>query len=212
MSLDQAWRRFAQDVGGRVASEETGWWIFKYVKEKVVVPVGRWSLTLDDPDKGMEDYNTYTRMEAQYQGGRRFRFKVCRAGFFRRLWRWLGAQDIETGDSEFDHQFIVKGSDEESVRRLFSSADLRQLVRRALHNGRLEIKSPSSLYFEEVGTIKDAQRLIDLHKLFEETLNQLVRIDSSHDPGSSANATRHLEVEERKSRIALSLRDPRSRY
>ncbi len=81
------------------------------------------------------------------------------------------------------------------------------------HDGhRLEIKSPSSLYFEEVGTIKDAQRLIDLHKLFEETLNQLVRIDSSHDPGSSANATRHLEVEERKSRIALSLRDPRSRY
>lgn len=192
---EDAWREFANAVGGRLTSEDGGRRIFKGVKRKVVAPVGRWSLTRDTFERwspraggfsytrhGAGEYHsstTHTLMEAQYQSGRRFRFSVYCAGFFGRLGRGLGAQDIEIGDAEFDRDFIVKGDDAEQVQRLLASAQLREAVRRALSKGHVEIKEPGQLYFQQESTIKDAEHLIDLHELFEETLNKLQEIGSA---------------------------------
>ena len=47
-----------------------------------------------------------------------------------RFGSWLGAQDVETGDEEFDETFIVKASDEEQVLELLTP-ELRAALQRA---------------------------------------------------------------------------------
>lgn len=49
---------------------------------------------------------------------------------FTRLGSWLGAQDVETGDEEFDETFIIKANDEEQVLELLTP-ELRAALQRA---------------------------------------------------------------------------------
>jgi len=111
---------------------------------------------------------------------------------FSNIAKFLGMQDVEVGDDEFDRDFIIKGTDEAKLRRLFFSARLRELIRLqpdielAVHDdeGWFGPKFPERvdvLTFQVVGVIKDAERIKVLYDLFAETLDALCRLGSAYD-------------------------------
>ncbi len=185
---EDAWQQFADAVGGQMEYEENGWWIFKEREYRVTAPIGRWSLTLDTFTEmtsaviaaGYASMR-YVRMTVPYDGLPSPRFKIERAGFFGRLGRRAGTQKIETGDAEFDKYFTLWGGDAQQVRHLFASASLREAVREALPIDAFEGRD-NQLYVQSVGTMRNAQRLIDLYKLFKVTLNRLEETDPASDP------------------------------
>src|SRR5947199_6422073 len=60
-----------------------------------------------------------TRMRAPYSSRGAFRFKLQRRDLLDALARRFGIHTSETGQTDFDREFVVRSDDEERVRRLF---------------------------------------------------------------------------------------------
>jgi hypothetical protein len=104
----------------------------------------------------------------------------------------LGTQDIEIGDAYFDDEFIIQSSSEDSVYRLLSSIEIRQLIQKQpdIH---FEVKDDEGwfqktfpegvdeLYFQTMGVITDKDRLKDLFDLFSAVLDALCRFGSAYE-------------------------------
>jgi hypothetical protein len=102
-------------------------------------------------------------------------------------------QDVTVGHDEFDRDFVIKGSDEQKLRRLFSSRQIRDLISAQpdIHfsvkddEGKLWGKDfpegVDELYFQVIGVIKDIERLKLLYELFSETLDELCCMGSAYE-------------------------------
>ena len=148
------------------------------------------------PSRRRQEPVTYTRMRAPYINPEGFRFTIYRKNLFSDLGKFLGMQDIEVGDPEFDEAFIIKGNDESKVRDLFANSKIRQMIQDQ-PKIRLEVKDSEGwfgpkfpedvdeLSFQVVGVIKDVERLKALFDLFAAVLDQLCRIGSAYkqEPG-----------------------------
>jgi hypothetical protein len=135
---------------------------------------------------------TYTRMRAPYVNRDGFGFQIYRKGIFSAIGKWLGGQDVEIGDAFFDDAFIIKGTDEDKIRQLFSPLQIRDLIIKQpdFHlvvkddEGWFGTQFPDGvdeLQFQVVGVIKDVERLKALYELFAEILQQLCRIGSAYE-------------------------------
>jgi hypothetical protein len=190
-SKDEVWRQLSQEMGAEFV--EGGFW----KGNKVQAHVGPWTTTLDTyTESSGETHVTYTRMRAPYVNPEGFRFTIYRKNLFSDLGKFLGMQDIEVGDAEFDEAFIIKGNDEERVRDLFSNPKIRQMIQDQPRI-RLEVKDSEGwfgpkfpedvdeLHFRVVEVIKDVDRLKSLFDLFSAVLDQLCRIGSAckQEPG-----------------------------
>jgi hypothetical protein len=166
--------------GDRVQAEHGEWTI---VLDKYVVSTGKVTVV-------------YTRFRAPYVNPDGFRFTVYRRNLFADIAKRFGMQDVEIGNRDFDEAFIIKGTNEAKLRRLFQNAKIRDLVnaQRDVHfsvrddEGWLGTRFPENtdqLYFTVHGVIKDVDRLKQLFDLFAETLDELCRIGSAYekDPG-----------------------------
>jgi hypothetical protein len=139
---------------------------------RVEVTHGEWTVTLDTYAVSTGKVTIlYTRMRAPYVNPEAFRFEVA--------------------DPAFDHDFIVKGTDEGRLRSLFASVALRELVQRQpqIHlsvkddEGWFGAKFPGGvdiLTFAVPGLIKDIERLKTLFELFAMTLDELCRIGAAY--------------------------------
>ena len=190
-SKEEVWRELSEKVGGRFV--DGGLW----KSDKVQLEAGPWTLTLDTHTQSQGEGNaTYTRMRAPFVNPEGFRFTIYRKSLFTALGKWLGMQDIEVGDLEFDDAFVIKANDETRVRELLASDELRRRIQ-AQPRIRLEIrdgegwlgpKFPAEvdeLHFEVIGVIKDVERLRDLFDLFVATLDRLagMRVARKEHPG-----------------------------
>ena len=134
------------------------------------------------------------RMRAPYENRDGFLFAISRKHFLPGIEKFLGMQDIEIGDSDFDDEFVIKGNDEVKVRALFAKPTLRQLVRSQpyvlMQNRKSEILPASNsleeraarneLYFQlRPDQSRDLARLKSLFELLTETLKQLRSIGSA---------------------------------
>jgi hypothetical protein len=192
-SRDEIWQQFAAEVGGNFA--EGGFW----KGSRVDAAHGQWSVTLDTYTVSTGKSSiTYTRIRAPYINPDNFHFNIYRKGIFSDLGKWLGMQDVSVGYPQFDEDFIIKGTDESKLRRLFSNAKIRELIQDqpeiqfSVHDGESSFwnaqnwpQGVNELYFQVVGVIKDIDRLKLLYDLFSETLDELVRMNSASetDPG-----------------------------
>lgn len=191
-SKNEIWRQMCEQIGGEFV--EGGFW----KGSKVQVHHKQWTVTLDTytESHGEHGGTTYTRMRAPYVNKDGFRFTIYRWGFFSDLGKLLGMQDVEIGEPEFDDAFIIKGNDEDKLRRLFANPRVRQLLQQQprIHlsvrddEGWFKAKFPEGvdeLYFREIGVIKDIERLKALYELFAEVLDHLCKIGSAYesDPG-----------------------------
>lgn len=191
-SKDEIWRQLCDQVGGDFV-QGTLW-----TGSKVLVHHKEWAVTLDTFTESHNEHGstTYTRIRAPYVNKDGFRFTIYRRGLFSDLGKLLGMQDVEIGEPEFDDAFIIKGSDEEKLRKLLVNPRIRELFQRqpAIHlsvrddEGWFKARFPEGvdeLYFREHGIIKDVSRLEALYDLFAEVLDQLCLIGSAYenDPG-----------------------------
>jgi len=186
-SQDEVWRQLCNEIGAEFV--EGGFW----KGDKVQARVGEWTVTLDTYTVSTgKTHVTYTRIRAPYVNKDGFRFTIYRRGLFSDFSKLLGMQDIEVGDPEFDHDFIIKGNDESRALTLFGNPKIRQLVQ-AQPSIHLQVKDDEGwfgasfpegvdeLYFQVVGVIKDVERLKALYALFAETLNHLCHIGSAYE-------------------------------
>ena len=186
-SREEIWRRLSAEIDG------------DYVKggftrpDRVEATHGEWTVTLDTHTvHAGKTVIVYTQMRAPYVNPGGFRFKIYRRGVFSEIGKFLGMQDVEVGNEEFDRDFIIKGTDESKLRRLFFNPRLRELIRKqpdielSVHDdeGWCGPKYPERvdvLTFRVSGVIKDVARLKALYDLFAETLDALCRIGEAYE-------------------------------
>ncbi len=185
-SREKIWRQLSDEIAGRYVGG--GFW----KGDKVEAVHDEWTVTLDTYTVSTGHVVVvYTRMRAPYVNPGGFRFTIYRQSIFSGLGKMLGMQDIEVGDEAFDRDFIVKGSDESSVRELLSRPRLRELIAAQPEikfsvkddEGWFEAKFPEGvdeLHFVVGGVIKDIERLKLLYELFSETLDQLCRMGAAY--------------------------------
>ncbi len=185
-SKEEVWRQLSEEIGAEFV--EGGFW----KGNKVQAHVKPWTITLDTYTVSTGKSSvTYTRMRAPYVNPEGFRFTIYRKNLFSDLGKFLGMQDIEVGDPEFDEAFIIKGNDESKVHDLFANSKIRQMTQDQPEI-RLEVKDGEGwfgpkfpedvdeLSFQVVGVIKDVERLKALFDLFAAVLDQLCQIGSAY--------------------------------
>lgn len=116
---------------------------------------------------------TYTRIKVYYPRPLGLRLKLTRQGFFSGVARFLGGQDIEVGDTEFDDSVVVKGSRPRKV------AEFLTRPRRVRINKLLRVYTTarildSHIYYEKTGVIRDSRRLVSAVHYFVSTAESLM--------------------------------------
>ena len=184
-SKTEIWRQLSEELGGTMTSSWRG--------EKVQVQHEQWVLTLDTYVVMANNAPLFfTRMRAPFVNPSAFRFSIRRRNVFSDIAAWLGAQDVEIGNAEFDQAFVVKSSNEPRVRELLRDGTLlRQLEQQPTLS--LTVKDDEGwfgttfpervdeLYFSVHGVINDLDRLKDLFELFAVTLDRLA-VTGSAEP------------------------------
>lgn len=185
-SRKELWRRLAGEMSARFVDK--GW-----RGDKVEVDHEDWTITLDTYAVSTGKVTVvYTRLRAPFVNPTGFRFTIYRRSIFSGLGKLLGMQDIEIGDPEFDHDFIIKASDESRVRELLANAKIRRLIAQQKEiqfsvkddEGWFGAKFPDGvdeLHFQVTGIVKDLDRLKLLFDLFAETLGHLCRMGAASD-------------------------------
>jgi hypothetical protein len=187
-SRKEIWRQFCAQTGSTYVPGG-------FAKtDKINATHGPWTVTLDTfVVSSGKSAVIFTRMRAPYVNPDGFRFTVYRKGIFTEIGKWLGMQDVTVDHDEFDRDFVIKGNDEQKLRRLFSSQKIRDLISAQpdIHfsveddEGKLWGKDfpegVDELYFQVLGVIKDIERLKLLYELFAETLDELCRMGSAYE-------------------------------
>ena len=185
----EIWQQLCAATGAQYV--EGGFW----KGDRVEAQYGEWMVTLDTftVSTGKSSV-TYTRIRAPYVNPDGFRFTIYRKSFFSDIGKWLGMQDVEVGDREFDEAFIIKGNDETKLRELFANQKIRDLISaqpairfsvvgdtNRFWGGRGYPENVDELHFQVAGIIQDAKRLELLFCLFAETLDELCRMGSAYE-------------------------------
>ena len=186
-SRAEIWRQLSTEIGATYV--DGGFW----KGDKVQVAHADWTITLDTYAVSTGKVTiVYTRLRAPYMNPDQFRFTIHRRGLFSEIAKWFGMQDVTVGHTEFDRDFIIKGTSEFKLRELFANPRLRELIsaQKEIH---LTVKDDEGFFgatfppntdelrFTVTGIIKDPERLKQLFELFAETLDQLCRIGSAYE-------------------------------
>src|SRR5687767_11122293 len=166
----------------------------EYLREgRAVVPYRNWRVTLDtNVVPAGAAAAVVTRMRAPFVGRWRFRFKLQRRDLLDALARRLRIHSSETGQSDFDREFVVRSGDDEGVRRLFDSDDIRRLIQSQPSivleargdDGPFGASLPEGvdeLVLRAPGFVTDAERLRRLFALFALLLERLCEMGAACD-------------------------------
>jgi hypothetical protein len=184
---EDIWRQLAAEIGASFV--EGGFW----KGDKVEASHGQWRITLENVLYGK---TPATLLRAPYVNPDGFRFRVYRKQIFSELGKMLGMQDVEVGQPDLDRDFVIQGTDEGKLRRLFGNARIRELIAAqpeihftvneapGIFTRDLFAEVPpedvNTLDFLTGGVIKDKERLRLLFDLFAETLDELCRMGSAY--------------------------------
>ena len=185
----ESWAEFCGRVDAAVA---------EYVRTgRARVPYRGWCVSLDtNVVPAGAAAAVVTRMRAPFVGRGRFRFKLQRRDLLDALARRLRIHSSETGQSDFDREFVIGSADDEAVRRLFDAPDIRRLIQSQPSinlearggDGPFGASLPEGvdeLVLRAPGFVTDAERIRRLFALFALTLERLCETGAaSHDdPG-----------------------------
>jgi len=183
LSKEDIWRQLSREIGARYV--EGGFWR----GDRVQARIGEWTVTLDTHDVPSGDAKrSTTRIRAPFFNQDGFKFLVFRSGVFAELGKLVGMQDVEVGFPEFDSKFVIKGNNEELLRRLFSNEMIRKLLSEQPNvrfeivkgEGETEGEPKDEVRFQTSGAIQDLDRLKHLFELFSVTLDQLCAMGSAY--------------------------------
>ena len=186
---DEVWSQIAYDIEGEYI--DGGFWH----KDTLHYQYKEWTILLDtytDHHSGEGSSTTYTRLRVPFINKDKLSFNIYREGFFSSIGRFFGMQDIIIGDKFFDEGFVVQGNDEDKIKQLLDSDEVKRLLG-IVPNVHIEIrrddgffgnsfpKGVDQLYFETMGIITEREVLFNLFQLFSTVLDRLVRIDSAYE-------------------------------
>jgi hypothetical protein len=174
---EESWEQFC----GRVDAA-----LSEYVRTgRARVRYKRWCVTLDtNVVPAGAAAAVVTRMRAPFVGRGQFRFKLQRRDLLDALARRLRIHSSETGQTDFDREFVVRSENDEAVRRLFDPQEIRRLIQSqpSLNlearggDGPFGASLPEGvdeLVLRAPGFVTDAERLRRLFALFALILDRL---------------------------------------
>ena len=182
---EESWEEFCARVDAAVAGYLRG--VPARVRYK------NWCVTLDtNVVPAGAAAAVVTRMRAPFVGRGRFHFKLQRRDLLDALARRLRIHSSETGQSDFDREFVVRSENDEAVRRLFDSADIRRLIQSQpsinlearAGDGPFGASLPEGvdeLVLRAPGFVTDAERLRRLFALFALLLDRLCETGAACD-------------------------------
>jgi hypothetical protein len=161
---------------------------------RVNIPYKNWTITADtfvtmdliNVSKGNPygGNSEHTRIRVPFLKGEDLNFSITTATALNSFAKIFGAHDIKVGEEEFDKQFIIKGTNENKVKLIFSNSSVRRslseigdinLVLRD-HEGFLGTQLPENIYelfLKAEDVILDENKLKSFIQLFFELLDQL---------------------------------------
>ena len=186
---DETWAQFCGRVDAALAGYLRG--------GSARVRYRGWCLTLDtNVVPAGAAASVVTRMRVPFVGRGRFHFKLQRRDLLDRLARRCGIHTSETGQSDFDREFVVRSGDDEAVRRLFGDPAIRRLIssqpsinlEARTGDGPFGASLPEGvdeLVLRAPGFVADAERLRGLFALFALILDRLCETGDacSDEPG-----------------------------
>jgi hypothetical protein len=190
-SQKELWTNLADQIGGTFTKGNLSH------GDAVRVQVDEWEVVLDTYTINTQNtVITLTRMRAPFINKDGFYFKIYPEGFFSKIGKALGMQDIQIGDDFFDSKYIIKSNNPDKAMAFFMDSELKKLIQ-AQENIHLHIKDDEGvfkkkfpdgvdeLYFETSGVVKDIDKLKNLFELFSRALHRLAVVDSAYedDPG-----------------------------
>ena len=182
---EESWEQFCGRVDAAVAG---------YLRGGCArVTYRKWCVTLDtNVVPAGAAASVVTRVRAPFAGGRGFRFKLKRRDLLDMLAARLRIHASETGQADFDREFVVRSDDEQAVRRLFADPDIRRLIR-SQPSVNMELRGGdgpfgaslpegvNELVLRASGFVTNAEQLRRLFALFALTLDRLCLIGSARD-------------------------------
>lgn len=186
-SKDEIWQQIANDIGGEFI--DNGFW----QKDDLRYSHKEWELLLDTFTRSHgKSSSTYTRLRVPFINKDGLHFKIYREGFFSKIGKFFGMQDIDIRDPRFNEGFVIQGNKPQKIRQLLNDYKLKALFE-MVPKSNVEIKQDkgwfgktypdgvSVLYFECWGTLKNTETLKLLFQLFTLLLDRLVHIDSAYE-------------------------------
>jgi hypothetical protein len=164
-----------------LADEAKGDFVEEHSVARVRVPMTPWTVTFEMNSKGKD----HSRILLPFNSKSDFAFEIYNRSWIADAQKKFGLQDIIVGYEDFDRDFIIKGTDEGKVKKLFAAENLREMiqlqkaVRLAIHkDGALKAygKVPSGVHilaFEEDEAVNSFDRLISLLELMRASMTQL---------------------------------------
>lgn len=181
-SQNEIWSQLSDEINGKFVKGS----LFK--GSRVEVSHHPWTIYLDTYSVSTGKTTVmYTRMRAPFILSDNLYFKILKKGIFSDMGKFFGMQDIEIGIKDFDEDYIIKGNQEEIIKKLLSNAIIRNLIK-TQPRMRLEIKkgegifgsgfkqNEGELYFQADRVITDIDLLKNLFELFGEMLEELNRL------------------------------------
>src|SRR6185295_6856158 len=75
---------------------------------------------LENHRRGKNSY-CFTHIEIKFSNPSGFTFQLILEGIFQRIKKIFGAQDIQTGNEEFDKHFVLKSNNEGQALKIFDA-------------------------------------------------------------------------------------------
>lgn len=201
-SKKEIWEALSNEIRGRY--DAGSFWVGDHVE----AVHGNWTLYLDTYTVSAGNTHvTYTRMRAPFVNPSGVRFKIYRKGFFSEMGKALGGQDLETGYEEFDEAFIIKGNQEETVRRIFSDQEVRRLLM-DMKTVQLEVKPDEGAFgprygdeedvltFMVPGILKEIETLRGFFDLFAAVLDAMTAVGAASPEAPSVRLYENRQTEE----------------
>lgn len=130
---------------------------------------------------------TYTRVRTAFKNPKEYKLKLGKEGFFSKVGKAFGGQDIEIGDEIFDQSHIIKSNDESMTTRLLNKFEIKSRINfkknfslDIVQKNSMGIKSvegESGLIFYTVGKLKHEVEVITLIELFRHILDYMVELN-----------------------------------
>ncbi|HEY9676594.1 MAG TPA: hypothetical protein V6C76_01230 [Drouetiella sp.] len=152
---------------------------------RVRIPMAPWTVTFECSHSKGKDHS---RILLAYDAKSDFVFDIYNRSWLADAQKTLGMQDIVVGYDEFDRDYIIKGSDINKVKQLFSFENIREMIQlqKAVRLGvrkdaaaKAFGKVPSGVHvlvFEEEEAINSFDRLVSLLELFRAVMTQLTEL------------------------------------
>lgn len=167
---EKAWANFVefgQTFGITVMQPKLGWFFSPMPIMQGDYKGRRMHLHTERRRSGKHTYY-YTILTMYAPGSNNFSFRLLKEGFFQKIGKMLGGQDIQTGDATFDKVFMLKSNSPEIALQVFDM----QLCGKILDhqgwiNSSLDLNNGALVYSEQVHltNAKHIERFVNIAHL-----------------------------------------------